>query len=322
MSKITGSTKPIILIAGPSGTGKSKVALHLAQKLRCMIINADSMQVYKDLKIITARPSANDQKKTPHKLYGFVPASESYSVGLWLQDVIEAIREAREQSLLPLIVGGTGLYFKALTEGISSVPNTPIDLRNQVEDYYTKVGKEIFYKDLCKKDPFVKEKIKPSDTQRIKRAFEVFLLTGKSIFDWQKNTRPPFDLNLFYNFLLMPERKIIYDNCELRFDEMIKNGALEEIKRLMSLEIPKTSPLKKALGTQQLVNYLAGKISLEEASIQAKKETRHYVKRQITWFNNQKISWNIINEKDLERIYSKIFSKISINTKSYLTHQN
>ena len=145
---------------------------------------------------------------------------------------------------------------------------------------------------------------------------------AKLIFDWQKNTRPPFDLNLFYNFLLMPERKIIYDNCELRFDEMIKNGALEEIKRLMSLEIPKTSPLKKALGTQQLVNYLAGKISLEEASIQAKKETRHYVKRQITWFNNQKISWNIINEKDLERIYSKIFSKISINTKSYLTHQN
>ena len=159
MNKITGTKEPIILIAGPSGTGKSKVALHLAQKLRCMIINADSMQVYKDLKIITARPSANDQKKTPHKLYGFVPASKNYSVGLWLRDAIEAIREAREKSFLPLIVGGTGLYFKSLTDGLVKIPNIPVSFRKKIIDYQKKVGQKKFYKQLIKITKGIEEDI-------------------------------------------------------------------------------------------------------------------------------------------------------------------
>jgi tRNA dimethylallyltransferase len=281
-----------ILIAGPTASGKSALALRLAEKLGGTIVNTDSMQVYRDLRIITARPSFAEEARVPHRLYGHVDAAENYSVGRWCRDVVEALAETVAQGRVPILVGGTGLYFKALTRGLAAVPPIPAEIRAQVRGRLQSEGVAPLYDELAKRDPVTAQRLMPNDRSRISRALEVVLATGRSLSDWHRDGQPALiDPERAAKVFITCERRQLVARIETRFAAMLKAGALEEVGVLAARRLDPMLPAMKAHGVPWLIRHLNGEISLDEAAAGAVMDTRRYAKRQVTWFRNQMKDW-------------------------------
>ena len=281
-----------VLIAGPTASGKSALALAVAENLGGVIVNADSMQVYRDLRIITARPTADDEIRAPHELYGFVDAAENYSVGRWCRDVEETLREIGKQGRVPILVGGTGLYFKALTSGLAAVPPIPADIRADVRGRLQQEGAPALHAELTRLDPATAQRVTVNDRSRISRALEVVLATGRALSDWHREGLPPLiDPARAVKVFITCERKELVRRIEMRFDAMIKLTALEEVRRLAERRLDPALPAMKAHGVPWLIRHLNGEISREEAIAGAVMDTRRYAKRQLTWFRNQMNDW-------------------------------
>ncbi len=289
--------KRAILIAGPTASGKSALSLKLAEELNGVIINADSMQVYRDLRIITARPSVEDEQAAPHRLYGFMDATEVCSAALWASLAMQEIEAAWQKDQVPILVGGTGMYFKVLIDGIAVVPDIPDDIRSTVRARCDSESSEVLHAELMQVDPEMAGRLAPGDSQRISRALEVYLATGTPLSVWQKDTKPGPLAALDQSggttkLVLAPERQYLYDRCNLRFDLMMQQGALEEVLALKARNLDSSLPLMRSLGVPSLLAYLNGEIELETALEDAKMQTRRFAKRQLTWFRNQFGHWD------------------------------
>jgi tRNA dimethylallyltransferase len=285
-----------VLIAGPTASGKSALALEFADKARGVIINADSMQVYRDLRIITARPSLAEEARVAHRLYGHVDAAANFSVGAWVGDASAALAEARAQNQLPIFVGGSGLYFKALTRGLSAVPPIPPEIREGVRARLERDGVEALHAELVRRDPQSAERLKPRDRTRIARALEVIEATGRSLVDWHRDGLPPLlPPGTFTAVFLAPDRDQLYARIDARFDTMIKDDAVAEIAALAARHLDPQLPVMKAHGVPPLIRHLRGEITLEEAAVIGRADTRHYAKRQFTWFRHQLPEFEWVN---------------------------
>ena len=297
-----------ILIAGPTASGKSALALVLAETLGGTIVNADSMQVYRDLRIITARPSPEDEARVPHRLYGHVDAGENYSTGRWCRDVAEVLAETAVQGRIPILVGGTGLYFKALTSGLAAVPPIPADIRTHVRGRLQSEGVAPLFAELTKRDPVTAQRLMPNDRSRISRALEVVLATGRSLTDWHREGLPALiDPTRAVKVFLTCERKQLVARIETRFAVMLKDGALDEVKALAARHLDPLLPAMKAHGVPWLIRHLNGEISIDEAAAGAVMDTRRYAKRQVTWFRNQMTGWTAVEP---ETAYATITKQI------------
>jgi tRNA dimethylallyltransferase len=282
------ATHDAILLAGPTTSGKSALALVLAEEFGGTVINADSMQVYCDLRIITARPTPADEARVPHRLYGHVDAAENYSVGRWCVDAQAAIAETRRAGRLPILVGGTGLYFKTLTQGLAAVPPVPAGIRAAVRGRLAAEGIAPLYAELQQRDPATAQRLMPADRSRITRALEVVLATGRSLSDWHREGMPPsVDPARAVKLFLDVERAELYRRIDTRFDAMLAGGALEEVSALAQRGLDPSLPAMKAHGVPWLIRHLNGEITLDEAAEGGKRDTRRYTKRQATWFRNQ-----------------------------------
>jgi tRNA dimethylallyltransferase len=277
-----------VLIAGPTASGKSALALELAQKAGGVVINTDSMQVYRDLRIITARPTAPEEALAPHRLYGHVDAAVNFSAGAWVADAAGTLSEALAEKRLPIFVGGSGLYFKALTRGLSAVPPIPADVRESVRARLERDGVEALHAALAKRDPVSAERLKPRDRARIARALEVVEATGRALTDWHREGLPPLlPPGAFHALFLAPERDQLYARIDDRFDVMLAAGALEEVAALADRHLDPLLPAMKAHGVPALIRHLQGEITREQAAEIGRADTRHYAKRQFTWFRHQ-----------------------------------
>ena len=280
----------IYFITGPTASGKSKLAIDLSKKIKGEIVNADSMQIYKELKIITARPSQLDNKKIKHHLYGYVDGSNRYNVEKWCQDASQVIKSLNKKNINPIFVGGTGLYIDTLINGIASIPSVPESIRNDSKNLLEKVGKEEFYKIVKKIDEDSIKLIFPNDIQRLRRIWEVFYYTNKKFSEWKKNKNKKFITSLDYKiFLFLPDRKKNYERVNKRVLTMIKSGAIEEIENLLKLNYNKDLPIMRAHGVPEISAYLKNKITLEDCIKKIQLVTRHYVKRQNTWWNSSNL---------------------------------
>ena len=277
-----------ILIAGPTASGKSALALELAQKNGGVVINTDSMQVYRDLRIITARPTAAEEALVPHRLYGCVDAGVNFSAGAWVADAAHVLAEVRAENRLPIFIGGSGLYFKALTRGLSAVPPVPAEIRDAVRERLERDGVEALHAELARRDPISAERLKPRDRTRVARALEVVEATGRSLNDWHREGLPPLLPEGEYSAVfLAPERDQLYARIDARFDTMLAAGALEEVTALAARQLDPMLPAMKAHGVPALIRYLKGEITRDEAAEIGRADTRHYAKRQFTWFRHQ-----------------------------------
>ena len=277
-----------VLIAGPTASGKSALALALARKSGGVIINADSMQVYRDLCVLTARPSAEEEAEVPHRLYGHVDAAVNFSAGSWVSDAARVLAEVRAQQRRPIFVGGSGLYFKALTRGLSAVPPIPGEIREAVRARLDRDGVEALHAELARRDRAYAERLEPRDRSRIARALEVIEATGRSLLDWHREALPPLLApGTFRALFLAPERDALYARIDARFETMLQHGALEEVARLAARKLDPLLPAMKAHGVPALIRHLEGEIVREEASEIGRADTRHYAKRQFTWFRHQ-----------------------------------
>jgi len=283
-----GHSGKAVLIAGPTASGKSALALELALATDGVVINADSMQVYRDLRIITARPTAADEALVPHRLYGHVDAAVNFSAGAWVSDAAKALDGARAQGRLPIFIGGTGLYFKALTAGLAVVPPIPAEVRDDVRARLERNGVEALHAELARRDPPAAGRLNLRDRTRIARALEVIEATGRSLLDWQQEGQPPLlPKDSFRAVFLAPERDELYARIDARFDAMLGAGALREVERLAARHLDPLLPAMKAHGVPALIRHLRGGLSLEEAAGIGRADTRHYAKRQFTWFRHQ-----------------------------------
>lgn len=296
-------TSRAILIAGPTASGKSGLALALAERLGGTVINADSMQVYRELRILTARPTADDEASVPHSLYGFASGAEAYSAGRYALDAAKAIAEARAAGRVPIIVGGTGLYFKVLLEGLSPVP--PVD--PQARTYWRTQAVERpapeLHALLSERDPETAARLIPTDPQRIVRALEVLESTGRSLAEWQRTPgKPVLRETDATRLVVLPEREAMNQAIAARFDAMLRAGAADEVRSLLGLGLSPDLPAMRALGVASLAAWIGGRLSLEDAAAQATAVTRQYAKRQLTWLRSNMITWNAIDTQQMERI--------------------
>lgn len=288
MSSQGQNSSKAVLIAGPTASGKSALALELAQKTGGIIINADSMQVYRDLRIITARPTPEEEGRAPHRLYGHVDAAVNFSAGGWVADAAKALAEARAQARLPIFVGGSGLYFKALTRGLSAVPPIPPEVRERVRARLERDGVEALHAELRQSDPVSAERLKARDRTRIARALEVVEATGRSLTDWHRDGLPPLlPPGEFSALYLNPDRDQLYARIDARFDAMLAAGALDEVAQLAARHLDPLLPAMKAHGVPTLIRHIRGEITFEEAAVIGRTHTRQYAKRQFTWFRHQ-----------------------------------
>ncbi|MBM7484538.1 tRNA dimethylallyltransferase [Bradyrhizobium sp. USDA 3686] len=277
-----------VLIAGPTASGKSALALELALAAGGVVINADSMQVYRDLRIITARPTLGDEAQVPHRLYGHVDAAVNFSAGAWVGDAAKALEAAKAEGRLPIFIGGTGLYFKALTAGLSVVPPIPLEVREDVRARLERNGVEALHDELAASDPRAAERLNRRDRTRIARALEVAEATGRSLLDWHHEGQPPLlPKDSFRAVFLAPERDYLHSSIDARFEAMLGAGALEEVERLAARNLDPLLPAMKAHGVPALIRHLRGELSLEQAATIGRADTRHYAKRQFTWFRHQ-----------------------------------
>ncbi len=285
----------IILISGPTASGKSNFAVKIANKINGEIINADSMQVYKQLKILTARPNKEEQKNIKHHLYGVVDVNKSFSTGQWLKLAIKKIKEIRKRKKTPILVGGTGLYFQSIINGLVKIPNIPLKLRNKVRFIQKKEGQKKFYKKLLKLDKKVKGKFDSNDTQRSIRAFEIKLYTKVSMYDWLNKTKPVFNENEFLKLYIDFNREELIKRISLRTVKMLQKGAIEEVKKLSTKKIKKDFSVNKVIGVNELRQYLKKQMTLDEVRKLISIRTRQYAKRQATWARSRMLSWNKIS---------------------------
>ena len=287
-----------VLISGATASGKSKFALALAERTNGCIINADSMQVYAELRILTARPTPEDEARVPHLLYGHVPAREAYSAGRFVADAGRAISAALGAGRRPIVVGGTGLYFKALLEGLSPVPVIPADIRKHWRAQALRLGAAVLHETLARRDAETAARLNPADTQRIVRALEVLDASGKGLAYWQAQPSVPVVREAeAVKYLLEHPREELQARADVRFEAMLREGALEEVRALLELRLDPALPTMRALGVRPLTEHLRGRARLQEAAERAKAETRQYIKRQETWFRRHMISWNRIIEQ-------------------------
>jgi tRNA dimethylallyltransferase len=277
-----------VLIAGPTASGKSALALEFAAATGGVIINADSMQVYRDLEVITARPTAEEGRRVLHRLYGEVDAAINFSAGAWLVAAAAVLAEARAQNRPPIFTGGSGLYFKALTRGLSAVPPIPAAIRDDVRARLERDGVEALHAQLMQRDPAGAERLKPRDRTRIARALEVIEATGRSLTDWHRDGLPPLlPQGSFRALFLDPDRNELYARIDARFSAMLAAGALEEVAALAARRLDPLLPAMKAHGVPALIRHLRGELTLDEAAVIGRADTRHYAKRQFTWFRHQ-----------------------------------
>jgi tRNA dimethylallyltransferase len=297
-----------VLICGPTASGKSALALSLAREFGGAVINADSMQVYAGLRIITNRPTPEEEAAAPHRLFGFRPMQEPYSAALWLEDVSEVLAEARRESWLPIIVGGTGLYFKALTEGLSEIPAIPLEIRERLRLAAQSEAAEALHAELARRDPVTAARLRPSDRQRVVRALEVLEATGRPLAAWQGNRQPPLlPLAQVYPIALTLERAELYRRCDDRFDAMLAGGALDEARAVAALGLDPGLSAMRAVGLPPLISHVRGEVTLEVAADAAKTATRNYAKRQVTWMRGNFSSGTTHSTQQMERTNSDIF---------------
>ena len=296
----------IILISGPTASGKSNFSVKLAKKINGEIINADSMQVYKELKILSARPNLKDYQKIKHHLYGFHSVKKNFSTGDWLKIAIKKIKEIKKRKKIPIFVGGTGLYFKSLTDGLVSIPNIPIRFRNKVRALHKDLGQKKFYQKLIKLDSNSKEKINPTDVQRSIRAYEVKQFTKKSLHDWFQNTKSYFEKDDFLKIYIDYPREELVQRIGKRAEKMIKLGAIHEVKKFVKLKVRKDKSVNKAIGINEIKEYLEERKDMTDVIEKISIKTRQYAKRQSTWARGNMMSWLKLYPQDLNEFLKKI----------------
>ena len=304
-------SKKIILLAGPTASGKSRLAIQLTKKLNGEIINADSMQVYKEFSILSSRPNNKEIKKAKHHLYGIISVKKYFSAGDWLKLAKSKIKQCHKKKKTPIIVGGTGLYFNTITKGISKIPSIDIKTRNKVRSLFKKLGYKEFYKKLVNVDPKVKNRILPTDSQRTQRAYEVILKTKKSLFDWTMNTQSDFiNFEIKKIFIDIPREELL-KKISQRTELMFKNKCIEEVKKFNSFKLNKSLSANKLIGVQEINAYLQGSISLDECKELINIKTRQYAKRQNTWSRGHMKNWNKLYYKDFSILLKKTLKVIS-----------
>ena len=296
----------IILISGPTASGKSKFAIKLAKKINGEIINADSMQVYKELRVLTARPTKTEYKKIKHHLYGFQSVKKNFSTGKWLKLAIEKISEIKKRKKTPILVGGTGLYFKALTDGLVKIPNIPIKIRNKIRNLQKKVGQKKFFKKLIKLDSLINEKVNPTDIQRSIRAYEVKSFTKKSLVEWFKKTKSKFTEEEFIKIYIDFPREDLLNKISIRVDKMFKERAIEEVRKFLKINLRKDKSANKVIGVNEIKDFINKKSDLKETREKITIKTRQYAKRQSTWARGQMKDWQKVNPNDLKKFLKKI----------------
>ena len=301
----------IILISGPTASGKSNFAIKVAKKINGEIINADSMQVYKQLKILTARPNKREQKKIKHHMYGVVDLNKKFSTGQWLKAAKNKIKEIRNRKKIPILVGGTGLYFQSLINGLVKIPEIPLKFRNKIRLTQKKIGQEKFYKQLLKIDPKIKNKFDPNDIQRTIRAFEIKSYTKISMYEWIKKTKPEFKDDEFLKLYINFKREDLIKRISLRSKKMIEKGAIKEVKKFINSKIKNDLSVNKVIGIDELTQYLDKKINLDQAQELISIKTRQYAKRQATWARSRMTSWEKINPTKIDD-YIKRLNKSSV----------
>ena len=296
----------IILVSGPTASGKSNFSIKLAKKVNGEIVNADSMQVYKELKILSARPSPKDYQKIKHHLYGFHSVKKNFSTGDWLKIAIKKVKEINKRKKIPIFVGGTGLYFKALTDGLVNIPNIPIRYRNNIRDLQKKLGQQKFYQKLIKLDPGSKENINPTDTQRSIRAYEVMQFTKKPLHDWFQNTKSYFNKDDFLKIYIDYPRDELIQRIGKRVEKMIKLGAVQEVRKFVKLKVRKDKSVNKAIGINEIKEYLKEKKDMSDVIEKISIKTRQYAKKQSTWARGNMKSWLKFHPQDLNKYLKKI----------------
>jgi len=302
----------IILISGPTASGKSTFAVKIAKKIDGEIINADSMQVYKQLKILTARPNKKEQKNIKHHMYGTIDLDKKFSTGQWLKAVIKKIKEIKKRKKIPILVGGTGLYFQSLIEGLVKIPEIPLKFRNKIRLIQKKDGQKKFYKKLLKIDSKVKGKFDPNDTQRTVRAFEIKSFTKISMYEWLNKTKSKFKEDEFLKLYIDFNRDDLIERISLRSTKMIEEGAIKEVKKFIKLKVKKDLSVNRVIGIDELTQCLDKKINLEQAQELISIKTRQYAKRQATWARSRMSSWKKINPITIVD-YIKKLKKSSLN---------
>ena len=306
-SPVGASAGPFLIVAGPTASGKSALALAIAREFGGVIVNADSMQVYRELAILTARPGPAELDAAPHRLYGVLPASERCSAGRWREMAVAAMAETPAK--LAIVTGGTGLYLRALRQGLSPIPDMPADVQKEGAARLARIGAPALHKELAALDPQTALRLQPGDSQRVLRAWLVAKATGRTLSDWQRET-PLADTGPCLSFTLMPPREQLYAAIDGRFRRMVEQGAAEEARDFLSLGLDPSLPAMKAVGLREFGRMLAGEMSREAAIAAAQQETRRYAKRQITWLRHQMTGAEAVNEQFSERILPDIFSKI------------
>ena len=296
----------IILISGPTASGKSELAIKFAKKINGEIINADSMQVYKELKILTARPIKENTNKIKHHLYGFQSVKNKFSTGQWLKLVKKKIKEIRNKNKIPILVGGTGLYFKALTDGLVKIPKIPNAIRNKIRSKQKQMGQKKFYLKLLKLDKFVKNKIVSTDIQRSLRAYEVIYFTKKSIFEWYKKTKSQYKIDEFLKIYIDYPKEILVNKISKRVDQMIKDGAVEEVQNFEKLNLKSDNNLYKVIGIREIKDFIDKKTSLKEMKLNIVIKTRQYANRQRTWSRGQMNDWQKFDPNELTKFIKKL----------------
>tara|TARA_B100001123_G_C15113727_1_gene948501 strand:- start:28 stop:951 length:924 start_codon:yes stop_codon:yes gene_type:complete len=303
--------KKVILLSGPTASGKSELAIKLARYFNGEVINADSMQIYKEISILTSKPNLKNIKNIKHHMYGINSVKKNFSTGSWLNIAKKKIEELWIKKKIPIVVGGTGLYFKALTDGLVKIPDVPNNLRLEVRKLHNKIGQSEFFKKLVKLDPLAKKYISSSDPQRSMRAYEVKKFTKKSLFKLTKKTKSNFEKSVFKKIFINIPKDLLHEKIESRVEEMFKLGAIQEAENFFNLKIRTDMSANKIIGIKEIKYYLAGKITLAETKDIIKLKTRQYAKRQFTWARGHMKSWNMIYSTDLEELFKKTINKIS-----------
>ena len=296
----------IILIFGPTASGKSNYALKVAKKINGEVINADSMQVYKELNILTARPKKKNQKKIKHHLYGFQSVKRNFSTGQWLKLAKNKIKGIQKRNKVPIVVGGTGLYFKSITEGLVKIPKIPLSFRNKIRSLQQRIGQKKFYYNLVKIDPLIKNEIEPHDVQRTIRAFEIKKFTNKSITEWFKDTKTFFNPKKFVKIYIDFPREELVSRIKKRVDHMFQEGAILEVKKFNKLKVKNDKSSKKIIGIEEIGKFLKGELNIIETKERIFIKTRQYAKRQSTWARGQMSSWQKIDPKKLNLTLKKL----------------